>query len=251
MTRNKIIKTLLIILTILYGSLFLITFISPYTIEKYTQPFLKKEIAKQTHEKIDAIYDSKIFQTKLLTATKKKLEAEKKKLQKLHQKVEEKLTKVVLKMQNLSSDERNKYKSLVQNSWVKAMNKIKSAIQKVETFMYQSYVNTIEKLLKDLRIFSGTNFLIILLLTFLLFYNKLFTSQLELLAEVVIVTTLIGTAFYFFNQNWFLTMLLNDYVGFTYLIYWAILFSFLIDIAFNKARVTTLVAEAISAFFRS
>lgn len=45
--------------------------------------------------------------------------------------------------------------------------------------------------------------------------------------------------FYLFQQNWFFTIIYDDYVGFGYLTYVSVVFAFLCDVVFNQARVTT------------
>jgi len=48
-----------------------------------------------------------------------------------------------------------------------------------------------------------------------------------------------------FEQNWLLTIIYNDYLGFAYLGYLLIVFLFLCDIVLNRARVTTKIVNAI------
>jgi hypothetical protein len=50
---------------------------------------------------------------------------------------------------------------------------------------------------------------------------------------------------YLFEQNWFHTILFNDYVGFGYFAYLGVAVAFLADIAFNRARVTTDLINAV------
>ena len=52
---------------------------------------------------------------------------------------------------------------------------------------------------------------------------------------------MIATYFYVFNQNWLWTIVFNDYWGWSYLVFVGVLFAFLMDIAFNRGRITTRV----------
>ena len=65
-------------------------------------------------------------------------------------------------------------------------------------------------------------------------------------AALLVVATLICSYFYVFEQNWLLTIVYSDYLGFSYLLYLGVVFLFLCDVVFNKGRVTTEVANAIS-----
>lgn len=51
--------------------------------------------------------------------------------------------------------------------------------------------------------------------------------------------------FYIFEQDWFYTILYNDYTGFAYIGYLAVVFAFLCDVVFNRARVTTEIINSI------
>lgn len=59
-------------------------------------------------------------------------------------------------------------------------------------------------------------------------------------------STLVSVSIYVFGQDWFYTILYNDYMGFTYLVYIAVIFSVLSDIAFNRARVVTEILNGVA-----
>ena len=58
------------------------------------------------------------------------------------------------------------------------------------------------------------------------------------------VSTVICSYFYLFEQNWFYTIIYNDYTGYSFIGYLVIVFAILCDIVFNKARVTTEILNA-------
>jgi hypothetical protein len=61
---------------------------------------------------------------------------------------------------------------------------------------------------------------------------------------LLLTATIISSGIYMFGQDWFYTILYNDYMGFGYLAYLSIIFAFLMDVTFNSARVTTEVLNA-------
>jgi hypothetical protein len=61
----------------------------------------------------------------------------------------------------------------------------------------------------------------------------------------MLTSTLLTSYLYLFKQNWFYTILYSEYWGFWYLFYIGIIFLFLCDIIFNKARITTEIVNAI------
>jgi hypothetical protein len=70
-------------------------------------------------------------------------------------------------------------------------------------------------------------------------------AQLFVPGALLVVATLICSYCYVFEQNWLLTIIYSDYLGFMYLGYLGIVFLFLCDIVLNRARVTTEIVNAI------
>jgi len=63
---------------------------------------------------------------------------------------------------------------------------------------------------------------------------------------LLVLATLIASTIYIFGQDWFYTILYNDYMGFGYLVYLSVIFSVLMDIVLNKARVTTEIINGVA-----
>ena len=57
-----------------------------------------------------------------------------------------------------------------------------------------------------------------------------------------------ATTFYIFGQNWFYTIIFSNYWGFGYSVLAGVIFLFLMDVVFNKGRVTT---EILNAMFQA
>jgi len=251
MNRNQIIKIVITLFLILYGALFTLTFLSPYTIEKQAQSFIAKKVLEQTHERIDKIGSGKVFKSKLMILAKKSMEEEKKHLLTfkilLHEKADEVFAKVMTEMSNKDCECRKKYQKFFHGILVDGIQYFSNGIEKIKQFMSQSYMFVMQKVLDDFKIFTGSNFFVLTLLLFLLYLKPSNTKRLEILAGLMLVSVLISSYFYIFNQNWFFTLIFDSYVGFGYLVYVGIVFGFLVDIGFNKARITEGLLNAISS----
>jgi hypothetical protein len=79
----------------------------------------------------------------------------------------------------------------------------------------------------------------------LLFAKPQASIQVNMLAGFMLISTVVSSYLYIFKQNWFYTIIYNDFVGFAYLMYLGIIFLFLCDIIFNKARITTEIVNMI------
>jgi hypothetical protein len=100
--------------------------------------------------------------------------------------------------------------------------------------------------MREFRIFTSANAIVFALLGITALIRRKAGMQLVLPAVVLVGAAVIVAGFYLFNQDWFHTILFNDYVGFGYFAYLGVAVAFLADIAFNHARVTT---QLVNGFF--
>ena len=251
----KLVKFTLILFILLYGVLFVSAFLLPYTIEKHAHSFIAQEVSKQTHERIDSIGNHKIFNSKLMILAKKKMKEEQKKVDRikilLHLKADKILAEVVAKMHDQDSGCRKKHERFFHAVLIDVKLSLTKGVNQIKSFMKRSYMVVMQKILDDFKIFLGSNFLALFVLFLLLHYKEKHEKTLVWLAGFMLVSTLVCSYFYIFNQNWFFTLIFNDFVGFGYLAYLLVLFSFFVDIGFNKARVTEVIVNAIGNVFSS
>ena len=245
---QKTVKIFLFLSVLVYGVAFVYSFTSPQTIEKNARGFIKEQVSKKTHEKIENIgqkhKDNKFVKLSSRIFKKKK---EKLKLYKeaLKYKVDEKLAMVMAKMLDLNCSCRQKYKGVFHDLITTKITNLKTATKTLEAFMTQKYIYVVNNIIKDFRIFLGSSFVVLLIMLFLLFSKPQVGIQVNMLAGLMLLSTVISSYFYIFKQNWFYTIIYNDFVGFSYLVYLGIIFLFLCDIIFNKARITTEVVNVI------
>ncbi len=245
---TKIVKAFLVIATVLYGAGFVYSLSSAESIEKNARGFIKHQVSKKTHEKIDntgtKYKDNKLV--KLSAKIFKKKTAQIKLYKKaLKEKIDEKIVSVMAKMSDMSCECRQKYTKFIHGFIVEEISDLKKATKKLEEFMMHKYMFVVQNLIKDFRIFLGSSFLILLLMSLMLYLKPQANLQINLLAVMMMASTFIGSYMYVFKQNWFYTIIYNDYIGFAYLAYMGIVFLLLLDIIFNKARVTTEIVNAI------
>ncbi len=245
---NTIIKTFLVLGTLIYGVAFVYSFTSPQSIEKNARGFIKEQVAKKTHEKIDNI-GSKYKENRLVKLSAKIFKKKKEQLalykESLKLKIDEKLANVMAKMLNLNCECRQKYKGIFHDFITTKITNLKTATKRLESFMTQKYMYVVENVIKDFRVFLGSSFIVLFIMLLLLFTKPQVSIQVNMLAGLMLVSTLVSSYLYIFKQNWFYTIIYNDFLGFAYLMYLGIIFLFLCDIIFNKARITTEIVNMI------
>lgn len=239
---NTLLKSFLILLTIIYGIAFVYSLNSVQTIEKNATEFIKHQIHKETQERIDTI-GAKYQDNKLVQLSKKLYEKENSQLslykEALSSKLHEKVAAVVAKMQNFDCECREKYSNFIKGLISSQVSRLSEATKNLQEFMQYKYMYIVQNLIQDFRIFAGSNVLVVMILLILMFRKPQANLQISLLAGLMAVSTIITSYLYIFEQNWFYTILYSDFMGYLYLGYLGIIFVLLWDIIFNKARITT------------
>ncbi len=236
---------------LLFGTAFWFTFGVPGYVEDVAKEFIKGRIEKETKEKIDSLSlaakDSKLgkLAQKLMDSNHEEIS----RIQAyLETQLHEKIADVIAEMGDLDCECREKYAQLIKSGFEIRLASFQNTNEKLLDFMKTKYMEVTAKLTLDLRIFTGSNLVIFLLLLSVSFMKPQVVAHLFLPGILLLLSTTICSYFYLFQQNWFFTIIYNDYVGFGYLAYVAILFGIFCDIVFNKARITT---DIINAFFSS
>jgi len=228
--------------TILFSTFLYFTFSVPSYVEEVGKDFIKQQVKKKTNEKIDSLTINKKDNAlsklagKLLEKNKVKIDSVK---QNLKNKTHEKLADIIAEMRNLDCECRNKHAALIKKQYQLNLTSLQAVNDKLKDFMRTRYMEVVTELKRDVRIFTGSNTLIFLLLLIVSFLKPKAITHLFLPGILLVTSTVLCSYFYVFEQNWILTIIHNDYLGYGHLVYIGVLFAFLCDIVFNKARVTT------------
>jgi hypothetical protein len=128
-----------------------------------------------------------------------------------------------------------------------SIGKLDRANARLTALIASKYRDVADALLSEVRIFSGANGALFLLLALIATFWK--RSALQLLAPAIVLTgaAAITGSLYLFQQNWLHTILLSEYVGLAYFPYLGLALMFMVDIVFNRARGSYTVASALGA----
>ncbi|MCP5078203.1 MAG: hypothetical protein GY951_09140 [Psychromonas sp.] len=241
-------RTLGVIGILIFGTGFWFTFGVPGYIEEAGKEFIKDQIKKETKEKIDSIKieskDNKLYQlaSKYLKKHEQQIDSLRSQLE---NKAHEKLAAIIAEMRDLSCECRKKYEQRIKENIIIRIANLEQAKESIVDFMKTKYMEVVNKLKLDFRIFTSSNLLVFVFLLAILLFKSRAIAHLYLPGLLLALSTVICSYFYIFEQNWFFTILYNNYVGWGYLAYLCILFGFLCDIIFNKARITTEIINGI------
>ena len=231
---------------LIFGSALFFTFGVPAAAEGKAQEFIKSKIESETNERIDSLTmtASESSLGKLASKLLKGQEAEISSLKnKLKEKTYEKTAAVVAEMSDLSCECRDTYAQRLKENIEFRISSLAAANNKIVEFMKTKYMDISQRLTQDLQIFTGSNLLMFVLLLLASLMKPRAVIQLFVPGLLLATSTVICSYFYLFEQNWFFTIIYNDFLGFWYLVYVVAVFLWLCDIVFNKARVTTRVVN--------
>lgn len=143
----------------------------------------------------------------------------------------------------VKNERREKFRALFENRFERASR----LSENMTAFIEGKYTQTLEKLRHDFRVFSGINILAFMTVFLALLLKHRARIHLIVPAGLLIMSAFIAIYFYLFQQNWFFTILNGNYWGYSYAIYMAIIYAFLLDIIINRGRITTALMNGISS----
>lgn len=125
---------------------------------------------------------------------------------------------------------------------VKSLEEMKTALI---DFAQAKYMEIAERLLRDVRIVFGVNALLFGII-FLISVMKPQSIKPLFVPSILMMLSSIALVYgYFFHQNWFFTLLFNDFMGVSFAIYTLIVVAFIGDITLNRARVTSKISDCL------
>ncbi len=233
---------------LIFGIFLYFTYGIPGYVEEIGKEFIQNQIMEKTDEKIENLKhdskDSKLAQLAAQLYQQQQEEIDSLKAQ-LRSQAHEQLAAVIAEMRDLNCECRNKYAQMYKDGFEFRLASLQTANEKLQDFMKTKYMEVASELKRDVRIFTGSNMLVFLLLLSVSFLKPKAISHLFVPGTLLTTATLVCSYFYVFQQNWLLTIIYNDYLGFAYLGYVFVVFLFLCDIVFNRARVTTEIINGI------
>ncbi len=229
----------------LFGLLFSATFISPKAIEASAKEFVKHQIEKELREKQHGLSETSVAQKAASLA--EQLGIESAQIQKnLDDKLPEKIAHVIASMCGYDCERKKLIAQTIATNYFDRIKNIQIAQSTLDALIKNKYLEIISNLKLDLRIFLGSNFFMFLILIALSLAKPQAVTHLFLPGLLLLTATVLASGIYIFGQDWFYTILYNDYMGFGYLAYVSLIFAFLLDITVNKAQVTSAIINGIA-----
>ena len=232
----------------IFLTFFAFTYMTPGWVESFASDYIESEAKDRIDASIDAIRppESESTLARLAQSMYEKNEAQIEQFKSnLKNKVHVQWAAALAAVRNLDCECREKWEDWFESGFNTNIALLQAANEQISTFIHSTYMDVATELKRDIRIFTASNAAVFILLLLVSFLKPQAITHLFVPGVLLAVSTLICSYFYVFEQNWLLTIIQSSYLGFAYLAWLGVVFLFLCDIVFNRARITTEILNAI------
>lgn len=227
----------------LFGAAFAISFLNPLMVERVARDVIRIEVERRVGEKIEVLSTSRIVALgqKALGKTDAELESAKRELA---AGVPRKVVEVVGAMLNADCECRKRMAEAATRTHEERITHLGQVRERLAGLVETAYASVAANLMKEFRVFTGSNAAVFALLWLVTFFRRGAALQLMLPAVVLMGAVALTGGIYLLNQNWLHTILYSQYLGLAYAAYLGLAVVFLADVVMNRARVTTRLVNA-------
>lgn len=228
----------------LFGSAFVISFLNPLLVERAAREIVRIEVERRVGEKIDVLSNSKVGALAQRALGKSDAEIAGARRD-LAEGLPRRTAAVIANMLNADCECRKRLAQNAEGAFRDRIASLEQARAELNGMIESAYVSVTTNLMREFRIFSGSNAVAFALLALVTWFRRAAALQLVLPAVVLLGAAAVTGALYLFQQNWLHTIVFGQYWGMTYVVYLGAVAAFLSDVVFNRARVTTRLLNAL------
>jgi hypothetical protein len=250
---NTALQKLSLRATGIVGAAIFVTFFAfTYAVPGWVETFAADYIESKAQERIDASIDamrppeSESALARLAQSMYEKNEAQIEQMKaNLKNNVHEQWAAALAAVRDLDCECREKWEDWFESGFNTNIALLQAANEQVSKFIHSTYMDVATELKRDIRIFTGSNAAVFILLLLVSLMKPQAITHLFLPGALLAVSAMICSYFYIFEQNWLLTIIQSSYLGFAYVAWLGVAFLFLCDIVFNRARITTEIVNGV------
>lgn len=221
-----------------FMGLLLLSFLAPLQVERWARAAIEHDVQRR----VEARWQS-LEKPALLRAAEQQMRAHADEIAQARRAL---VALTVREMQDPDCPCRRKLREFAHGALEGQIDKLTSMTDKLRQLAQAKYADVAASLLRELRIFSACNAAVFALLGVVALVRR--RAMLQLLAPTVV---LLGAAAvvaggYLFSQNWLQTILLSDYVGWTYAPWLGAAIAALADVVWNRARICTMLVNGLA-----
>lgn len=236
--------------SLVFGSAFVLSYTNPAYVESIGRNVIRLEVERRVGEKIAVLDRSTIARIAEKLSGQNAVEiAEAKRM--LAEGLPQKISAAIAELRNLDCECRKAIDRRITGILEGRVATLSLLNDRLMLLIRTKYIETAEALTREFRVFTGANAGVFVLLGVIAMVRKRASLQLALPTAVLLIAAAATAFLYVFNQNWLHTVVFADYLGLGYVVYLGFAIALLADIAFNSARVTTRLLNAVLHLFGS
>ena len=218
---------------------FTLSFTSPTLLESAAKTIIHHELERRVTAKLEAIWDSRVGKS-----LGRMLPSHADEIEKMKKEIEAMVPSVIAQMSDPACECRKHIDSHIAHLDLKSLP-ISNIIERAKVLIQAKYMEVVRALTEEFRIFTFANAVVFALLGLIALIFRDAGKQLILPTIILIGAAIVVGFFYIFGQNWIHTIIFSDYVGVGYFSYLGWVVAFLIDIAYNRGRVSIHILNAV------
>lgn len=236
----------------LFAAFFWFTFSTPDWVENVAAEFIEARVAEKIDTRIDSLRPP-AGDGALARYTRHLYEENETRINELKEQLRSetraRMDTCLAQLRALSPELREKLMNWLQQSTLASIDSLRMENLKLDQLIQSSYFTVVASLKRDIRVFTATNAAAFLLLVMVSLLKPEALRQLFVPGVLLTVATFVCAYLYVFEQDWLLTLIHGDYLGFAYTAYLGVVFLFLCDIALNRGRVTVQLMNVLAGGF--
>jgi len=248
---DKYVRPFLMIFSVigllLFGAGFLASFADRAVIEDTAKTFVRAKVAEEARTRFPLL-ENEAFTTQT-DALRDRFAGQSEKLQlALDAKVDEIIARAIASDNTPEAEEkRSGLRDLARGLLESNIELRTDYQQRLTAFAKGKYNETLNGLIRDIRIFTGTTAAAFLFILSALFFQYRARRHIVLPALLLFASAGYSVYAYIFTQNWFYTILTNNFMGWAYLVWMSVIFGLLVDICMNKGRIIGTILDMFSS----
>ncbi|MFN4118989.1 hypothetical protein [Acidovorax sp.] len=232
--------------TLLFGGALLASLLNPLWVERVARDILRQQIESRVGEKLDAL-NARALTTRAGAVLQSQAQEAQRIRQMLASQLPERIGRVMADMADADCECRKKVEGAVRSGLESRAWDLQQQQERLNALIRTQYLDTAQQLTREFRIFTGSNALAFVLLGLALGVRRSAGAHLVPAAAALLLATAVTSYLYLFEQNWLHTVLFSSYLGWGFVAYLALLYAWLCDVLFNRARITCEVLNAASS----
>ena len=232
---------------LLFGSAWLASLVAPNWVEQIGRELVRQEVQKRVGQKIDALDQSALVGLARRYGGEQAARAERATRQ-LREQLPAKVAAVTAQMRDKDCTCRRAIEERLEAGLLADLADATRLQQRVGGLVRTQYMHTAAQLVREFRIFTGTNALVFALLAAAVLWRPRANIHLLPAAAVLVLAAGVTGYLYLFNQNWLHTVVFGSYVGWAYLAWLGVAAALLGDVCLNRGRVVGNVLSSVGDF---